>query len=155
MITKTTWGSDRTEGIGSHICSDKLISQLQENASPQCSYCDDIDDISHFSFHFLNVLHLWYLCFQMWNGMEYHRVNFPNYADGYDIMFGIKNMNDGHEVLNFCILNIKYYICKQRLFHDNTLSIRELCNEIRYKLDIEMKICENEDKQMNFGRYVP
>ena len=90
----------------------------------------------------------------MWNGTEYQRVNFPNYPDVHDILFGIKNMNDGHEVLNFCILHIKYYIYKQRLFHDNTLSIKEIYNEIRYKLDIERKIYENDDKQMNFGKYV-
>ena len=75
-------------------------------------------------------------------------MNFPNYPD--DILFGMKSMNDAHEVLNFCILHIKYYIYKQRLFHDNTLSIRKKCNEIRYKVDIEWKICENDDKQMIF-----
>ena len=85
-------------------------------------------------------------------GIEYHRVYFPNYPDVYDILFGIKNKNDGHEVLNFCKLYIKYYIYKQRLFHDNTLSISEIFNEIRYKLDIERKICKNDDKQVNFGK---
>ena len=44
----------------------------------------------------------------MWNGTEYHRVNVPNYLDVHDILFAIKNMNDGHEVLNVCILHIKY-----------------------------------------------
>ena len=87
-------------------------------------------------------------------GMEYHRVNFPNYPDVHAILFGIENMNDGHEVLNFCILHIKYYVYTQRLFHDNTLSIRAICNEIRYKLDIKRKIYENDDKQINFGKYV-
>ena len=82
------------------------------------------DDISHFFFHCPNVRHVWYLFFQMWNGIEYHRVNVPNYPDVYDILLGIKNMNDGHEVLDFCKLHIKYNIYKQRLFHDNTLSIR-------------------------------
>ena len=53
-----------------------------------------------FFFHCPNVRHLWYLFFQMWNGTEYHSVNFPNYPDVHDILFGIKNMNDGHEVLN-------------------------------------------------------
>ena len=50
---------------------------------------------------------------------------------------------------------MKYYVYKQRLFRDNTLSIREICNGTRYKLDIERKICENEDKQMSFGKYIP
>ena len=134
-------------------CNKKLY-DMKIKASPQCSYCDEIDDTSHFFFHCPNIRHLWYLFFQMWNGIEYHRVNFPNYPDVYDFLFGIKNMNDGHEVHNFCILHIKYYIYKQRLFPDNTLSIREICNEIRYKLDIERKIYENDDKQTNFGKYV-
>ena len=62
----------------------------------------------------------------MWNDTEYYRLNFPNYPDVYDILFGIKNMSDGHEVLDFCILHIKYCFYKQRLFHDNTLSITEI-----------------------------
>ena len=60
----------------------------------------------------------------MWNGIEYHRVNFPNYPDVYDILFGMKNMNDDHEVFNFYILHFNYIIYKQRLFHDKTLSTR-------------------------------
>ena len=79
-----------------------------------------------FSTGLINVRHLWHLFFHMWNGTEYHGVNFPNYPDVHDILFRIKNMNDGHEVLNFCILHIEYYIYTQRLFHDNTLSIREI-----------------------------
>ena len=48
----------------------------------------------------------------MWNGIEYNRANFPKYPDVYAVLFGIKTMNDVHEVLNFCILLIKYYIYK-------------------------------------------
>ena len=57
------------------ICM-KMIYDMEIKASPQCSYCDEIDDISHFFFHSPNVRHMWYLFFQMWNGIEYHRVNF-------------------------------------------------------------------------------
>ena len=155
VVRETKLQSFQFKLIHRIITCHKKLYDMKIKASPQCSYCDEIDDTSHFFFHCPNVRNLWYLFFQMWNGIEYHRVNFPNYPDVYDILFGIKNMNDGHEVLIFCILHIKYYIYKQRLFHDNTLSIRETCNEIRYKLDIERKICENDDKQMNFVKYVP
>ena len=62
-------------------------------------------------------------------------------------LFGIKNINSVHEVFNFCIQNIKYNIYKQRL------SLRANCNEIWYKLDIEKNICENGNKQVNYGKY--
>ena len=72
----------------------------------------------------------------------------------YDILFGVNSMNDCHEVLNFCILHIKYYIYKQRLFNENTMSLREIRNDIRYKLDKEKKICANEDIQVDYEKYI-
>ena len=73
----------------------------------------------------------------------------------YDILFGVSSMNDCHEVLNFSILHIKYYIYKQRLFYENTMAFREIRNDIRYQLDIEKKICANEDKQVDYEKIYP
>ena len=111
-----------------------------------------MDDISHFFFHCPTVQHLWFLFFEMWNEIEYQHVNFPDYPNMYDILFGVSSMNDCHEVFNFSILHIKYYIYKQRLFYENTMSLREIRNDIRYQLDIEKKICVNEDKQVDYEK---
>ena len=43
-------------------------------------------------------------------------------------------------ILKLCILNIKYYIYKQRLFHNNTMPWREIIDIRLYRLKIE-KIC--------------
>ena len=128
---------------------------MKIKASHQCSHCDKIDDTNHFFCHCPAVRNLWYLFFLMWNGIKYHRVNFPNYPDVYDILFAIKNMNEGHEVLNLCRLHIKYYLYKQRFFNGNTLAKWEICNDMRYKLDIERKICGNENQQINFSKCIP
>ena len=130
----------------------KKIFYMKIKASPQCSYCDGIDDISHFFFHCPTVQHL---CFFVLRNVEYEDVNFPYYPNVYDILFGVSSMNGGHKVLNFCILHVKYYIYKQRLFNENTMSLREIRNDIRYKLDIEKKICANEDKQVDYEKYIP
>ena len=134
-------------------CNKKLF-DMKIKASPQCSYCDEKDDISHF-LHCPNVQHLWFLFFEMWNEIEYQHVNFPHYPNVYDILFGVSSMNDCYEVLNFCILHIEYYIYKQRLFNENTMSLREIRNDIRYKLDIEKNICANEDKQVDYEKHIP
>ena len=97
---------------------------MKIKASSQCSYCDEIDDISHYFFHCSTVQHLWFLFFEMWNEIEYQHVNFPYYPNVYAILFNVSSINDGHEVLNFYILHIKYYIYKQRLFNENTMSLR-------------------------------
>ena len=52
----------------------KKLFDTKIKASPQCSYCDKIDDISHFFSRCPNVWHLWYLFLQMWNGREYQSV---------------------------------------------------------------------------------
>ena len=128
---------------------------MKIKTSPQSSYCEEIDDISHFFFHCPTVQHLWFLFFEMRNEIVYQHVNFPHYPIVYDIWFGVNSMNDGLAVLNFCILHIKYYIYRQRLFNENTMSLREIRNDIRYKLDIENKICVNGDKQVDYEKYIP
>ena len=87
----------------------------------------------------------------MWNEIEYSHVHFLYYPNVHDILFGINNMDDGHEVLNVYILHIKYYIYKQRLFNENMMSLREIRNDLQHELDIK-KICANEDKQMAYEK---
>ena len=47
------------------ITCNKKLYDMKIKASPQCSYCDEIDYTSHFFFHCPHVRHLWYLFFQM------------------------------------------------------------------------------------------
>ena len=110
-------------------CNKKLF-DMKIKASHQCSYCNEMDDISHFFFHCPTVQHLWFLFFEMWNEIEYQHVNLTHYPNVYGILFGVSSMNDCHEILNFCKLHIKYYIYKQRLFNENTMSLREIRNDI-------------------------
>lgn len=78
-------------------------------------------------------------------------MEFPNYPNENDLTFGVKNSSESNEVMNFCILHIKFYIYKQRLFNENNMNIRELCNSISYKLEIEKKLC---DKDAKFNKYM-
>ena len=112
---------------------------MKIKSSPQCLYCDEIDDINHLFFHCPNVQHLWFLFFEMRKQIECRHVDFPYYPNVYAILFGVNRMNDENDVLNFCILHIIYYIYKQQLFNENTMSLREIRNDMRYELDIEQK----------------
>ena len=89
--------------------------------TPKCSYCDAIDDIPHFLMRCENVFDLWTRFCNWWNQVGYHNVNFPTPQSGNEILFGLPNNGDNNVTLNVCMLHIKHYIYKQRLFHDNEM----------------------------------
>ncbi len=45
------------------------------------------------------------------------------------------------DILNYCILNGKFYIHKQKLLHENALDFYDYLLELKYKLQIERMIC--------------
>ena len=112
------------------INCNKNIFDVKIKETAKCSYCDAIDDIPHFFMRCENVLNLWIRFFNWWNQVGYHNVNFPTHQSENEILFGLPNNGDNNVTLNFCMLHIKYYIYKQRLFHDNEMqlgAIKKMC----------------------------
>ena len=99
-------------------CNKKLF-DMKIKPSHQCIYCDQLDDISHF-FPCRNVYGLWFAFFHLWNETNYCRVDFANFPNQQDIVFGVSYSSSVNEVMNFCILHIKFYIYKQRFVDDNS-----------------------------------
>ena len=54
------------------------------------------------------------------------------------------------KIENFILLNVKFYIYRQRLFHNNHLNVLEWALEFREKLRIEKQICSQEGKLRKF-----
>ena len=92
---------------------------MKIKATPFCDYCNEIDDIRHFFFACGEVQNFLKLFFQWWNDMDYIWVDFPNYPNAKEIVLGISDESDECQVINFCILQVKYYIYRQRLFNEN------------------------------------
>ena len=89
-----------------------------------------------------------------WNTLDYDGVDFPAYPNIKTIIFGSQDVTEGVAVLNFCILHIKYYICRQRLFQDNVFRLHEIQNVIVAKLEIEKKnICRKENRKHKFDKF--
>ncbi len=58
------------------------------------------------------------------------------------IIFGVHLRGKISEVLNFCILNAKYYIHNKRLLDNNNIEFLHFLYVLKFKLDIEHKICK-------------
>ncbi len=67
------------------------------------------------------------------------------------ILFGFQMNGEIFDILNYCILNGKFYIHKQKLFHENTLDFYDYLWQLKYKLQIERMICNgtNNDEQFS------
>ena len=134
-------------------CNKKLF-DMKILTSPKCSYCPEIDDISHFFCTCDRVNEFWCGLFAWWNSTEEIRVNYPNFPAPHDIIFGLPVTEDQMIVINFVIIHAKYYIYRQRLFQENYLSVHNFLGELKYNLQIEQKICKDGNTPDKFTKYL-
>ncbi len=70
------------------------------------------------------------------------------------ILFGFEMNREVFDILNYCILNGKFYIHKQKLFDENTLDFYDYLWELKYKLQIERMICNGTNNDEQFSKFL-
>ena len=78
---------------------------------------------------------------------------FPTRNSEKDILFGLPNETDNQIILNFCILHMKNYIYKQRLFVNNNLVLEEFKRIILFKMETEKRILIKQNKFSLYTKY--
>ena len=111
---------------------------------PVCSFCNELDDVPHFFVNCDNVSDILKYFFIWWNRIGYFVVDFRTRNSEKDILFGLPNESDNQIVLNFCILHMKNYIYKQRLFANNNLILEEFRRILLFKIEIEKNTNQTE-----------
>ncbi len=98
----------------------KRLYEMKISASPKCTFCnEEDDDIIHFILYCPRVKQFWKSFFLWWNGISDFRIA-SDYEDIEEcILFGFQPRGDTFEVLNFCILQAKYYVYIQRMYEQN------------------------------------
>ncbi len=120
--------------------------------SPNCLYCNNIiDDIKHFFLSCEKTRNFWQSFFLWWNRVSDIEITLQYEFLEESIIFGFQMNGEVFDILNYCILNGKIYIHKQKLFHENALDFYDYLWELKYKLQIERMICNgtNHDEQFN------
>lgn len=56
--------------------------------------------------------------------------------------------------INFILMNVKFFIFRQRLFHGGRLELLHWLREFKSKLMVEKQICNNEGKTNRFRKWV-
>ncbi len=133
------------------ITCNKKLYNMKLVPSPRCSYCDETDTLRHFFLLCDKVKHFWDSFFKWWNRLGDLQVcDVPEEC----VLFGYQwETDDIFKVLNFCILNAKFYIHKQKLLNNNNIDLYDFLIILRYKLQLEKVVCENKEMNKEFEKY--
>ena len=135
-------------------CNDWLYT-IRIKDSNKCIYCstDTIDNLSHFFVYCKNVQQFWMNFICWWNRLSDVKIQ-PDLDNILKIIFfGLHIQHDSISVLNHCLIIAKFYIQRQRLFHDNNIDFHAFLVELKSKLAIEENICKKELKPEKFEKY--
>ncbi len=87
--------------------------------SRKCLYCNNIDDIRHFLLSHKKTRNFSQSIFLWWNRVSDTKITLHYEFLEDSIPVGFQMNGEDFDILNYCILNGKFYINKQMLFHEN------------------------------------
>ncbi len=119
---------------------------------PNCLYCNNIDDIKHFVLSCEKTRNFWQSFFLWWNRVSDTKITLHYEFLEESILFGFQMNGQVFDILNYCILNGKFYIHKQKLFDENALDFYDYLWELKYKLQIERMIYNGTNNDEQFSK---
>ena len=134
-------------------CNKKLY-EMKIKPSPLCDHCGSVDNIPHFFVLCPIVLLFWKDFFGWWTSFNHIHGQSFDLTGTKEIFVGIQTLSDQAMGLNFCVIYAKYFIDKQRLFHDNNYPMKDFLAGLRYTVTIEKDICENKTKSFQRLQYL-
>ncbi len=132
------------------ITCNKKLYEMKIKSSPDCDFCTEVDTLKHFFLFCPQVRQFWQSFFTWWSKLT--NVQFDNILEEC-LLFGFQESGDLFQALNFCTLNAKYYIYRQRL-NKNNIDLYEFLIELKYKLKIEQNVCIQNNTTKAFDKFL-
>lgn len=125
------------------------LKQIRIVDSDKCPICGKKDSIIHFFYWCETVA-------AFWSGVcgWFKRAEEEIYLDHLtpeEFLFGIPKDHRHSAIINNIVLNVKYYIHREKLFHEGKLELFQWLQEFRAKLQIERWICNRTGKAGKFN----
>lgn len=129
------------------IPCNKYLHTIKIKDSPDCTMCGETDCISHFFYTCPTVKAFWH---QLSQWCERHLDLSLSHLSTPEIIYGLTEQSWKAKIVNWFLLTAKFYIQKQRLFHDAKLSLIAFLAESRSRLLTERTVCylENRPKKL-------
>lgn len=134
------------------ITCNRLLHRYKIKQEDTCAHCDGTDTLEHFFFQCPISRRFWQLVFQ-WiksaSGQDLSGLTLK------EILLGVPSTYRQATRTNTLLLISKYFIHRQRLFHDGDLCLTHWVNELRKRLQTEKFICTAEGKAGKFEKWGP
>jgi hypothetical protein len=116
--------------------------RIGKNNSYRCSYCNNIDNITHYFFECEGTRRFWLSFENWWNKMNNETIK----IDMLTALFGLKNLKK--DSLNGCLQLARWYIHTDKLNLNEPFFYKFLCS-LKYKIMIEKTICLRNNNNLN------
>ncbi len=113
----------------------------------------NIDDIWHFLLSSEKTRNIWQSFFLRCNNVSDTKITIHYEFSEESILFGFQMNGEDFDKL-LCITNGKFYIHKQKLFHENVLDFYEYLWELKYKFPIDRMICNGTSNNEQFSQFL-
>ena len=130
------------------------LSKWKDDVSPLCISCPEIDDICHYFFRCGQLSDFWQAC-EVWLNDSLADLEEMLTLQCKDVILGVLEPKRQAEVMNFIILQAKWYIFRKKLNGENIvfkefqnrfynrMQIEEYLYRIKYKIDVFHEIFSN------------
>lgn len=127
----------------------RFLRNIRINTEDTCSYCPLPDTIEYFFFECPLVKTLWRGIVDWFDRVADVNLNVSLHI----FLFGISEQTPQAKMINFILIFVKFYIYRQKLFHQGDLSLIHLLHELKIRLQVEKYITTIENKQHQFQRW--
>lgn len=128
----------------------KFLKQIRIKDSEACYNCGQVDTILHFLLECPSVKRFWSMVCQWFDGVECLALDTLSPKQ---FVFGVPRVTPRATVINFILMNVKFFIFRQRLFHEGKLELLHWLREFKVKLLMERQIAFSERKIHRFGKW--
>ena len=135
------------------IPCNKWLETIRVKDTNICNYCDNVDDLQHFFLYCHNVHKFWVSLYKWWNRTSGIIINNETEIEEC-ILFGYPGEEDIVKVLNYVIIQAKYYIYIQRLCAENNIDFYDFLMILQQKLRIKKYNCEYRNNPGSFEPYL-
>lgn len=127
----------------------KFLKNIRITRDDTCSFCPSQDTIEHFLFACPVVVSFWKKVVDWLDREADININVSKRA----FPFGIPENTPQAKVINFLLLFAKFFVYRQKLFHQGDLNFIHFLQDLRKRLQVEKYINTIENKQGHFRKW--
>lgn len=128
----------------------KYLRQIRIVEDEHCPQCGEVDDIKHFFFSCALVRTFWTsICHWLANQSNI----ILDFVTPKEAVLGVDDNSTKGKIANFILLHFRFYIHRQRLFHDNKFELVHWLAELRLRLRCMKSNLQQEGKISRFKNW--